>query len=999
MDFLGKALQSLPEAAQSPLAFIAYLSAIVAWLWVALRTRRLKLVLDKIKDLPPAEIPKIISKEMGEVLPKSISAEDWIRSRKHLYFLFAFLALCFLVLCIVGLASHTAIREQEKVQQLQKEAVLQERKHHEKVDALREKVDALQGKLQDELKKQVGMTVGVAEATGRANAIARSDPSNQAIKSLAEQLKNVLQEFKAQVALKDMSETDDLRIRLADATIANAERRYEAALKLVTEEEAKAAVAAVNAKAELAIAINRIRGDSLYALKRWKEALACYERILEVRPGGAFATLDVGICLFYLGRLPAALEKYNQAVDSFARLVEQDKDSQATLGLIASLGSRGLVRDQLGQPLKAILDYERALHIVTHSVEQCRKEWTNYLTLILINRGVVFINVGKMPEANQDFDKAIAILTRLIDKDGRNELTDQLAGALTNRGICLRERGRLPEALKDFDKAIATYSSLVEEHERIELASELAWSLTSRGRALEKQNKPHEALRDHDPAVAILTKLVDKEGRDEFSPALATAFTNRGFTFDKLDKLAEAKLDYDQAVTILTRLIDKGGRKELAAKLATTLKNRGGCLRKQGRLNDALGDLNQAVTILTRLVEKEGQTNETNRLASALTSRGLILDDQGKWPQALEDHDKAFGILTQLVKQESGPELLKALANLAKTLNSRGLAYMHKGDSPEAALLEYNAAIKNYTLLAEQEGRTGPDSSLARCLNNRGLSFMQADKLPEAKQDFDRAIEIRTQLVKEKEAYIEHANDLATSLSDRGALLLKQDDLPGALRDFDASVDLRTKLVEQHGRKVVVPDLAFSLTNRSLVLAKMGDLTKALQDIDKAVSLYDQVAEKEKRTNRTEDLIWSLEVRALVLADDKRFAEAIQDGEKVAILLTRLVEREQQKGLTDKLVIKLNRLAWTYATDPDGAVRDGAKGIKYAKQACQLTEWKSFNCLAALAASSAEVGDLDAAVKYQMKALEVAPEMQRLRARLQSDLKLYQDKKPCRIER
>src|SRR5205085_204090 len=104
---------------------------------------------------------------------------------------------------LAGLASYSAIHAREQVQQFENEAGQRERD-------LRDRVDALQAKLQDELKKQVVLTIGIAEATGRASAIAGSDPSNQAIHSLTEQLKRALQEFRAQVSPDQMSVEDDL---------------------------------------------------------------------------------------------------------------------------------------------------------------------------------------------------------------------------------------------------------------------------------------------------------------------------------------------------------------------------------------------------------------------------------------------------------------------------------------------------------------------------------------------------------------------------------------------------------------------------------------------------------------------------------------------------------------------------------------------------------------------------------------------------------------------
>ena len=54
------------------------------------------------------------------------------------------------------------------------------------------------------------------------------------------------------------------------------------------------------------------------------------------------------------------------------------------------------------------------------------------------------------------------MLTALVETEGRQELADELAGCLTNRGLAFRDLGKLPEAIQDYNKAIAIQTRLVE---------------------------------------------------------------------------------------------------------------------------------------------------------------------------------------------------------------------------------------------------------------------------------------------------------------------------------------------------------------------------------------------------------------------------------------------------------------------------------------------------------------------------------------------------------
>lgn len=104
MDFLARALDALPQVAASPLAFVGYVLTLAVWIYAISRSQRLKTLLDRIKDVPAAERSKVIQLELGEVLPEKITAEQWIRSKKHRYFFVAFVLLLATVLAIGAMA-------------------------------------------------------------------------------------------------------------------------------------------------------------------------------------------------------------------------------------------------------------------------------------------------------------------------------------------------------------------------------------------------------------------------------------------------------------------------------------------------------------------------------------------------------------------------------------------------------------------------------------------------------------------------------------------------------------------------------------------------------------------------------------------------------------------------------------------------------------------------------------------------------------------------------
>jgi tetratricopeptide (TPR) repeat protein len=90
---------------------------------------------------------------------------------------------------------------------------------------------------------------------------------------------------------------------------------------------------------------------------------------------------------------------------------------------------------------------------------------------------------------------------------------------------------------------------------------------------------------------------------------------------------------------------------------------------------------------------------------------------------------------------------------------------------------------------------------------------------------------------------------------------------------------------------------------------------------------------------------------------------------------------------------RANELAWLLATSADDDLRDGKAAVGFATNACELSSWKQWSFIDTLAAAYAEVGDFDAAVKWQTKAIELTSDEQE-KADYRTRLGLYQDKKP-----
>jgi tetratricopeptide (TPR) repeat protein len=112
-------LTALPTAANSPLAFVAYLALVVAWFAIAFRTKRLNLILKQIDKFPEAQRRGVLRDEFGLTLKEGLSAKDFLRGQRQKL---VFVAFCAALLVVVVVASLATVRgiEMEKNAALQK---------------------------------------------------------------------------------------------------------------------------------------------------------------------------------------------------------------------------------------------------------------------------------------------------------------------------------------------------------------------------------------------------------------------------------------------------------------------------------------------------------------------------------------------------------------------------------------------------------------------------------------------------------------------------------------------------------------------------------------------------------------------------------------------------------------------------------------------------------------------------------------------------------------
>jgi tetratricopeptide (TPR) repeat protein len=208
------------------------------------------------------------------------------------------------------------------------------------------------------------------------------------------------------------------------------------------------------------------KGSSLDHLGRRKEAIACYDRAIQLDPLLASAWFNKGVALFACGQIGEALTCYEQAL----HLNPQSEQVWSNKGV--ALKSLGKLKD-------AMACYDRAL--------QFNPRYPN----AWVNKGVALKSLGNAKEALVCYDRAL----RLDPSD---------ANAWTNKGNVLYALGRPGEAITCYDRALTLNSAL-----------DLTW--LNRGMALGALGRHEESLACYDKAL-------------ELNPALSQAWVLAGMT-------------------------------------------------------------------------------------------------------------------------------------------------------------------------------------------------------------------------------------------------------------------------------------------------------------------------------------------------------------------------------------------------------------------------------------------------------------------------------------
>lgn len=314
------------------------------------------------------------------------------------------------------------------------------------------------------------------------------------------------------------------------------------------------------------------RGNVLLELGRPAEALASYDRALQLKPGLADAHNNRGNALLDLQRAQEALASFDRAL-------------QLKPGSADAHNNRGSALRELKRAPEALASHDRALQLKPEFAEA------------LYNRGNALRDLHRAPEALDSYDRALRLKPDFVE-------------ALNNRGNALLDLQRAQEALASFEHALR-------------LRPDFADAINGRGNALLELKRPQEALASYERVLQLRPDYVD-------------ALNNRGNALLKLQQPEAALASYDRLL-------------QIKPDFAEALTNRGNALLKLKRAEEALASHERALHLNPDFAEaftnRSDALRELKRVEEALAGYERALQLKPDLLNALENRGVALGSL------------------------------------------------------------------------------------------------------------------------------------------------------------------------------------------------------------------------------------------------------------------------------------------------------------------------------------------------------------------
>ncbi len=264
--------------------------------------------------------------------------------------------------------------------------------------------------------------------------------------------------------------------------------------------------------------LSAAKGESLYIVGRYDEAVSPLENAIKIRPEHGRAHYDLALTYAKLGEKEKAIDLLSSYLEYIAQTKEwigsMDKEYITKCKeLFGELRGKTVSSQVPGEEhfIKAKEYYQSTMfNEAIKELNEAIKINPKYALAYLL-RGAISTDGGNYDEALADFNKAIVI------DPAQSNFYEARAGTYIRKG--------------DFDKAISDYNKA------IGINSNDAELFYGRGFSYDNNNNFDQAIADYNKAI-------------EINPRYANAYNNRGLLYDKKGNYEKAISDCSKAIEI-----------------------------------------------------------------------------------------------------------------------------------------------------------------------------------------------------------------------------------------------------------------------------------------------------------------------------------------------------------------------------------------------------------------------------------------------------------------
>jgi tetratricopeptide (TPR) repeat protein len=431
-------------------------------------------------------------------------------------------------------------------------------------------------------------------------------------------------------------------------------------------------------------------GSSLYELWSYDEAIDAFNEAIKIDPYPDTYG-DLGESFYQLRRFPEAIENYEKAAAPCRAKAETATAEANEADKCNSEEKKKEARDKREEAQKAFADY----------ADGC-------------------IDLGYCYLCLRDFDKAIEVLNRAIDKAGQYPL------AYHSLASVYWTQGNYKDAMTQWTEAKARYKSC----EEIRKKGWVGWLLYE-GTLL------HEVFGDLDEAERVYKEALElREDSVRGWAGLAALYVERQ---------ENCREERNKAATDAQRAYRKA-KEVIRSRSCSNVES----LLMKGELELSMADYDSAKTSLTAALQKDEEQKDDNRYvrtAKPNTDLGILCMRTGKCKEAIRYFQKAIEIdSTDLALRsnlaeaylrddrldDAEKEFLRVLKTAPDHIESRiGLAavYSALGDAGDTDM--YDAAVTQYStalILAKRKAgsKRVKASELAKVLYSRGYAYVKS---------------------------------------------------------------------------------------------------------------------------------------------------------------------------------------------------------------------------------------------------------------------------------